>query len=171
MKDRHIRLILNYTAKETTMRIIKLSDKDQDMRDEKAVQSFFENYLPYKACPRGRFEITRGRIAKDGLSISEKLVFTYQSKLVYLGYAASEVARNTEPNNDTYPSFFLVDVQRIYPAQGTMQNFEETLRDKGLLKKNILNSQGWPRIEDSSELDKIWELFKAPKQADIFAGY
>ena len=143
------------------MRIIKLSNKDPDMRTEAYVRKFFENYLPRKASPAGKFSLPRGRIAEDGLSIGEKLVFSYQSKLVYLGHAASGVAPNTEPGDDGYPLFFLVDAQRIYRARGTLQDFEDALREKGLLQKNIVKCQGWPTLEDSPELDKIWQLFRA----------
>jgi hypothetical protein len=143
------------------MRIIKLSSKDPAMRTEADVREFFEDYLPHEASPPGRFQLTRGRIAEDGLSIGEKLVFSYQSKLVYLGHAASGVAPNAEPDNGESPSFFLVDAQRIYRARGTLRDFEDALREKGLLQKNIVKSQGWPTLEDSPELDKIWQSFRA----------
>ena len=61
------------------------------MRTEADVREFFENYLPREASPAGKFLLTRGRIAEDGLSINVKLVFSYQSKLVYLGHAASAI--------------------------------------------------------------------------------
>jgi len=80
------------------MRIIKLSSKDPDMQTKADVRTFFDDYLPREASPAGKFLLTRGRIAEDGLSIGEKLVFSYHPKLVYLGHAASGVAPNTEPD-------------------------------------------------------------------------
>ena len=143
------------------MRVIKLSSDDPDMRTEEDVRWFFEDYLPNEASPPGRFLLTHGRIAEDGLSIGEKLVFSYRSKLVYLGHAASGTAANSNPNESENPSFFLVDVERIYPARGTLRDFEDAVREKGLHQKNIVKSQGWPRLEDSPELDALWQSFRA----------
>ena len=143
------------------MRVVKLSPADPDMRTEKDVRRFFKKYLPHEASPLGRFLLTRGRIAEDGLSIGEKLVFSYQTKLVYLGHAASGTAPNSNPAEGEYASFFLVDVERIYPASGTLQEFEDAVREKGLYQKNIVKTQGWPRLEDSPELDEVWQSFKA----------
>lgn len=94
------------------------------------------------------------------MNVRRRIVFAYQSNLVYLGYAASGVTTNTESANADYP-WFLLDVQRIYPAGGTIQDFEQAMREKGLLQKNIANTQGWPTLEDSPELDKIWQSFRA----------
>jgi hypothetical protein len=153
------------------MRIIKLSNKDYEMRTKQDVQYFFEKGLRHKSSP-GRFKFTKGRIAKKyRFPKDEKLVFTYQAKLVYLGYAVSGVDYNTDSDKNIYPLCFLVDVKRIYRAKDIrLKDFADALGEKILEGKNIFTGAGWPILKDSPKLTEIWESFKAPEQADISAG-
>ena len=141
------------------------------MPDKEAVKRFFTESLLHKS-PPGRFEITKNKTErlKNDLCKGEKLVFTYQAKLVYLGYADSGVILNTEPNKDEYPSYFLVDVKRIYPAQGSLKEFRDKLLEEGIETK--IGGPNWTKLkEDSQELKeklkKIWEFFIYSKKTDI----
>jgi hypothetical protein len=44
-------------------------------------------------------------------------------------------------------------------AKGSLADLENALSAIGI-NKNIIRTQGWPRILDSLEADKIWNKFK-----------
>lgn len=100
------------------MRIIKLSPKDQDMKTEEMVEYFFERKLRENE-PEGQFLLTKGRIAKSGISIGEVLVFSYKGALKYLALAKSVRMETIGPDSKEYPYFFCVDVETIVKAKGT----------------------------------------------------
>ena len=143
------------------MRIIKLSPNDIDMQSFQMVQEYFEKKLHKEY--RGRFLLTQGRIASDGIMPGEKLVFSYKGNIEYLGIATSE-RRNYTGTQDwppqEYPFYFLVDTDQIYRGKGSLAQFEDELRKQGLHEKNIVQSQGWPHVQDSHQLDEIWNAFK-----------
>ena len=70
------------------MRIIKLSPSDPHMKSRPMVDEFFSQTLK-KRNPEGQFFITQGRIAERGLSVGERLLFTYEGDCIYEARAAS----------------------------------------------------------------------------------
>ncbi len=143
------------------MRIIKLSKDDEEMQNRDMVRKYFEVSLPKKY--GGKFLFKKGWIAEGELSAGEKVVFTYNGDLVYLGVAASERQDYTgelgwSPHD--YPYYFLVDTNQLYCGWGSLADFESKLSENGLLEKNIVRSQGWPHLQDSLQLDDIWNCFK-----------
>lgn len=138
------------------MRIIKLSSKDQDMKTDEMVEYFFERKLK-ETEPEGQFLLTKGRIAKCGISLGEVLVFSYKGELKYLALSKSMRMETIGPDRKEYPYFFCVDVETIVRAKGT-------LADLGIefnFEKNIIRTQGWPTFKDSLGLkEKVWGLFE-----------
>jgi hypothetical protein len=141
------------------MRIIKLSSKDIDFPDRAGVVNYFEVKLPNRD-PVGQFLLTKGRIREGGIEDGEPLIFTYKGQITYTAKASSGRFTNSGSDRDTYPFYFIVDVNTIAPAQGSLADLEAKLRDLGA-HNNILLTRGWPRIEDSREVDRIWNELNA----------
>ena len=140
------------------MRIIKLSSEDIDFPDRAAVANYFEMKLPRDIA--GQFLLTKGRIRKDGIGVGEPLIFTYKGQISYVAKASSGRFINSGSDRGTYPFYFIVDVNTIAPAQGSLADLEDKLRNLEI-SKNIVKSQGWPMIKDSPEIERIWNQFKA----------
>jgi len=75
------------------MRIIKLSNNDEDFETRADVDKYFQDKLP-KRKPAGQFLLTKLAIGQTGISSGEKLVFTYNGKCVYKARAASTRKKN-----------------------------------------------------------------------------
>lgn len=146
------------------MRVIKLSSlyfygKDEKKDDEKSnVNDFFEKELinPNNRDYKGKFRITKGRIDKQKFNKGEKLIFTFDSEVVYLSYAASGISENDDKYKEDLPFCFTVDVKRIYKVEKmTLENLEQQIREI-YPGKNILINQSWPIIEENEEVHKLW---------------
>jgi hypothetical protein len=144
------------------MRIIKLSQKDPDMKNKDAVKLFFQAKL-FERNPQGKFLLTKGRISKNGLESGELLIFSYKSAIVYLGLVKNGRQQNKGMDSYDYPFYFCVDVNSIVPGKGYLKNLEYELDQIGLLEKNIEKSQGWPIVSESPEtknkIKKVWNKF------------
>ncbi len=139
------------------MRIIKLSKKDPDFPDRSSVDDYFQNKLPNRN-PPGKFLLTKGRITETGISKGELLVFSYETEITYVAKAASYRLPNSNYDNKKYPFYFIVDIESISKAKGDLVDIEAALPKK--VKKNIVHTQGWPRIPDSPEIYDIWNKLK-----------
>lgn len=138
------------------MRIIKLSKKDPDFPYRSSVDDYFQNKLPNRN-PPGKFLLTKGRIAENGISKGELLVFSYKTEIIYVAKAGSCRLPNLSDDNKKYPFYFIVDMNSIFNAKGDLANIEAALPK---VKKNIVHTQGWPRIPDSPEIYDIWNELK-----------
>ncbi len=143
------------------MRIIKLSEMDEEMQNEDMVHKYFKSTLKI-AKPTGQFLMTKGRISQDGIHQGEKIVFSYRKKIVYLGVAASGRKKYRGPQRwlpREYPHYFCIDMDKLRPGRGAIDEFEKRVFESDLHDKNIVQAQGWPRLEDSKELDQLWYEF------------
>lgn len=145
------------------MRIIKLSSKDIDFPDRASVDAYFTVKLPNRN-PAGQFLLTQGRIADGGIDTGEAIIFSYATEVTHIARAASGRYDNGGDNNRTYPFYFVVDMNTLSSAQGNLSDVEASLTGLGR-RKNIVRTQGWPRIPDSPEVDRIWNRLRKPKQA------
>jgi len=140
------------------MRIVKLST--QEFADEKDVHSFFNETLPSRAAGKagGKFRITSGWIAEDGLHADEPLVFSYEAVLLYCAKAASGRRTNDDEESEHYPNCFYVNVESIRPVKEniTLLELQERLDRVTGTKRNIARSQGWNSIPDSEVTDELW---------------
>src|SRR5262245_37083906 len=107
------------------MRIIKLSTDEFETFEK--VETFFTQLS--SRTPIGKFRITKGRIAKDGLQIGEKLLFSYRTRVCYFAEAASGVFKNLDEYSEEYPHFFQVNVATLRPASISLYEVEKTLRE------------------------------------------
>ena len=146
--------------KEKTMRIIKLSSDDPDMRDRNMVDFFFNEKL-HRRIPPGKFLLTKGRIAEDGILPEEMLIFLYKGEIVYLALSSSGRLNNTCKNAVAYPYYFCVDIKTITRGAGDKTQLDVLINSKVANPKDIVRARGWPSFKDSPELKKIWEHFKA----------
>jgi len=140
------------------MRIIKLSPRDIDFPDRVSVDTYFEVILPNRN-PVGQFLLTQGRIAESGIEAGEPIVFSYQTEITHVARAASSRLANSQHDRVTYPYYFLVDMNTICLAQGNLADVEAMLAAVGV-QKNIVHTQGWPRIQNSPATDQIWNALK-----------
>jgi hypothetical protein len=144
------------------MRIIKLSQKDPDMKNKDAVKHFFQAKL-FERDPQGKFLLTKGRISKNGLKSGELLIFSYKNEIVYLGLAKNGRQQNKGINSYDYPFYFCVDVNSIKLGTGHLNELEYELDQIGLLEKNIEQSQGWPIVPESpgtkNKIKMVWNKF------------
>ncbi len=145
------------------MRVIKLSPDDVDMKDRDSVDRFFRQHLA-KRDPAGQFLLTSGRIAADGVSPGEILVFSYLGEVVYLGIAESRRLSTEGADAAKYPFYFCVSVDSIRNGKGLLSDLESDLRHAQLLNGNIVRSQGWPIVSESgtnrARIEQILERFK-----------
>jgi len=121
------------------MRIIKLSPEDIDFRDSDAVTRYFKVKLP-KRDPVGQFLLTKGRIRNEGIGDGERIIFTYKCEIRYVAKASSGRLTNSGNERDKYPFYFIVDVNTITPAQGSLADLEVKLKNLDILKKNIIRT-------------------------------
>ena len=141
------------------MRIIKLSQKDIDFPDRHSVDTYFEVKLPNRN-PVGQFLLTKGRIKKDGIDAGEPIIFTYQGRVTHIAKASSGRLENSGDDRGTYPFYFLVDISTIAPAQGTLPDIQSELEAMEI-QKNIVRTRGWPRIQDSRAVHRIWKALES----------
>ena len=135
------------------MRIIKLSPEDPSFPSRAMVDFYFNEELPNRE--HNQFLLTKGRIKKGGISPGELLVFSYNGDIVYLGLAESERLNNTGSEASKYTFYF--SVGSIIEGKGNLQQLENELKTN----KNIVKTRGWPTIQDSTEIKRIWNQFKA----------
>ena len=144
------------------MRIIKLSKVDEDFSNRDMVGEYFEKKLKNKV-PEGKFELTKTRIAKNGISPNEKLIFTYEGEIVYLAEAATGRETNKGKQTEKYPYCFYIDMESVRPGHGALATLESKLKEKNLHNKNIVKSQAWPIVEQNINnmvaLESILTLF------------
>ena len=140
------------------MRIIKLSPKDIDFPDRVSVDTYFKVTLPNRN-PIGQFMLARGRIAEHGIEAGELIIFSYKTEITHVRKAASCRLVNSQRDSVIYPYYFLVDMSTICLAQGSLADVEAKLESAGV-QKNIVHTQGWPRIQDDPVIDPIWNFLK-----------
>ena len=141
------------------MRIIKLSDKDIDFPDRKRVEFYFQSKLPDRN-PPGKFLLTKGRVAKDGIEIGEQIIFSYKTEITHIALSASGRIDNTDDDKNMYPFYLVVDMDSLFPAKGNLSDIESMFSKAGI-EKNIVRTQGWPSIPDSPVTENIWNNLKA----------
>jgi 5-methylcytosine-specific restriction endonuclease McrA len=149
------------------MRIIKLSQEDPDMKTREMVDDFFINYLPGE--DGERFSIKKGLISKDNFSPGERLVFSYNTEIVYVAYSKSGILNKEpgEPHASTYPYYFLVEPSSIVAAAGRLSVLEAELAKLGIKKR--ITVQGWPHIVFPKDLEGHEDrIFNSLRQKDDF---
>lgn len=139
------------------MRIIKLSDRDKDFPNRESVEYYFQNKLPNRK-PPGKFLLTKGRIAINGIESGEQLIFSYKTEILYIALSASGRMENLDEDVDMYPFYFVIDMDSITPAKGSLSDIE-SICSKAAINKNIVRAQGWPCIKDPVT-EIIWRTLK-----------
>ena len=134
------------------MRIIKLSNKDEDCENEHKMENFFKNKLLNREL-KGKFLVTKGRISEKGLFTGEKLIFVYQGQIKYTAIADSCLLKNIDIEADKYPNYFCIDVNTLKKASGLLSEFEQNIKTT----KNIAKTQGWSTIVETTQVSKEWK--------------
>lgn len=135
------------------MRIVKLSKKEGFFN--RCVHFFFEKRIRAGKYV-GRFRIKKGRIDKRNFKEGERLIFTFDSEVVYLSTSASEIIKNDDHFKKEFPAYFSINIDKIYCVKNlTLSDLEKKIQ-KIYPEKNILISRGWPIIEDNKKTDKLW---------------
>lgn len=143
------------------MRIIKLSPSDPDMKSRPMVDRYFGRTLAERN-PKGQFFLTAGRIAEKGVSVAERLLFTYEGNCIYEARAASGRVKNEGKNSGQYPFYFCVDMDTLQAVQGSLSDFEVDLHQSGRPIQNLVKSQGWPIVAETDAIDHILREMRCP---------
>ena len=140
--------------RERKMRIVKLSKKEGFFN--RCVHFFFEKEIREDGEFVGRFRIKKGRIDKRNFKEGERLIFTFDSEVVYLSIAESGIIENDDNHKKAFPSYFSINVDKIYCVKNlTLSDLEKQIQ-KIYPGKNILISRGWPIIEENEKTKKLW---------------
>lgn len=137
------------------MRVIKLNTTKEFPALED-LERYFDNDLPSRN-PPGKFRLTKGRIAEDGLQPGERVIFSYKCCVCFVAYAASGRMENTDEYQNDYPYFFIIDLDHVRQTNFSLQKLEDRLLHKSNEKKYIVRTQGWPRISDTKITESIVE--------------
>ncbi len=135
------------------MRIIKLSEKI--FNSSKSITNYFTNDL-IKSVPPGKFRFTKGRIAKDGIRPNEKILFSYKGTIYYKAISLSGRIKNSDNYSSIYPYYFQVDTNSISSIKISLHEFEEKYHKIAKDTKSIVQSQGWPSINNENYEDILW---------------
>jgi len=136
------------------MRIVKLSEeKFPKLQD---VEKFFRNRLPHWN-PPGKFRITEGRIAKNGLQPGEEVLFSYNGMIYYIARSATGRLRNEDEYQNEYPFYFLVEMDTLRAVEITLHDVEQRYHKESGETKSLVQTQGWPKIENRIFVKNLWE--------------
>ena len=136
------------------MRVIKLSHRDPEFDSWDDLVNYFENKLPNM--------IERDRVGKFRCKNNvrwgkprpgEPLLFTFDSRLVYLALCKLGAQENFDQFKDDYARFFLIDCDTIRRPQSelSLDELEQQLNEL-VLDTLTLRSQGWNDIPDTTVL-------------------
>src|SRR5690554_4052753 len=99
--------------------------------------------------PPGRFDVTPGRIAQNGLELDEALVFTYRARVVFTARAGSGLLPNVDEDRHEYPSYFVVEYDTLREADEDVHDIERQYNEAMGARLNVVETQGWNRLSDS----------------------
>lgn len=125
------------------MRLVKLSSADEEMGNRSAVVSFFRETL-WRKSRGGRFGLTEDKSRMKGIGPGMLLVFTYKTECMFVARAASGISMRGYAH-------FVVDLGSIVEVSSPLMDYERALRRAGLLKKNLVKAQKWPKLSDACE--------------------
>jgi len=117
-------------------------------------RNYFSTGLRLQPFP-GKFRVTRGKINQDEFQHDERLIFTFDSRIIYTANAGSTLQPN-EDDPDTYPSYFVIDLSTLLEANLDGREFEEWYRQTTGAPITIVNAQGWNHIPDTTQTDQLW---------------
>jgi hypothetical protein len=157
------------------MRIVKLSDAETGLGTLDGVRRFFLEELRHRM-PPGKFQVTPGRIAQDGLSPGELLLFTYRARIVFTARAGSGLEPSHGDESQKYPHYFLVNLATLREADEDFHDVERWYIEATGADVHLVQSQGWSRLPDSIHTNQLWErlrdatAFKLPEEVIDQAG-
>ncbi len=136
------------------MRVIKLSHRDPEFDSWDDLVNYFENKLPNM--------IERDRVGKFRCKNNvrwgkprpgEPLLFTFDTRLVYLALCKLGAQENFDQFKDDYARFFVIDCDTIRRPQSelSLDELEQQLNEL-TLDTLTLRSQGWDDIPDTTTL-------------------
>jgi len=136
------------------MRIVKLSEKIFPELED--VMEFFKNSLP-NWNPPGKFRITDGRIARDGLQPGEEVLFSYSGIIRYIARSATGCRKNEDEYQSEYPFYFLVEMNTLQSIEISLRDVEQRYHHETGETKSLVQTQGWPKIENRIFANNLWE--------------
>jgi len=143
------------------MRVIKLSEKDEDFTTIDGVHYYFQNKL--KIDYQGQFLLTTRTINEKKFDSGELLIFSYKGEIVYIAKSNSGKLPNEGRERERYPDYFIIDINSIENGKGRLKDLEDAL-DQHSIPHNKIATRGWSIIkedEDTKEkIKKIWNGFK-----------
>jgi hypothetical protein len=147
------------------MRIVKLSKTEAGLGTLDGVRRFFLEEMPGRT-PPGKFLVSPGRIAKDGLEPGEPLVFTYQARVVFTARAASGLVPNNDEESEK-PTYFVVNLSTLRAADEDFHNVERRYNQAAGASVNLVETQGWNSLPDSAHTDEIWTWLRNGKAVTL----
>ncbi len=136
------------------MRVVKLSNRDPEFDSWDDVVNYFENKLPNMIDRDrvGKFRC-KGNVRWGKPGRGEPLLFTFETRLVYLAISNSGAQENFDQYKDDYSRFFIIDCNTIKRPKSelSLDELEQQLNEltEGT---HTLRTQGWNDIPDSTDL-------------------
>jgi hypothetical protein len=136
------------------MRVIKLSYRDPEFDSWDDLVNYFENKLPnmIERDRAGKFRC-KNNVRWGKPRPGEPLLFTLDSRLVYLALCKLGAQENFDQFKDDYARFFIVDCDTIRRPQSELplDELEQQLNEL-TVETYTLRSQGWNEIPDTTTL-------------------
>lgn len=130
------------------MRVIKLSDTDDEMPTRNAVLGFFDDRI-HRPDRLGRFGLTPAKAGMHGINAGTLLVISYHTECLFLARAASGIVR--DKSDREYPAYFRLQLESITRISGQLRDYERALHDAGLWERELVDTQAWPALPDELE--------------------
>src|SRR5579884_3427730 len=134
------------------MRFVKLARGEFGTID--AVRRLFREVIP-KRTPPGKFRVTPGHIARDGLKPDEPLVFVYRTRVVLTARADSELLPNDDEERQRCPSYFVVNLDTLSEADVDLYEVERQYNEAAGADVGLVG-QSWNRLPDSAHTRAVW---------------
>ena len=129
------------------MRLIKLSPQDPEMRTRDDVLDFFNRKLWLKS-RAGKFGLTENKRRMTGIHKGALLVFSYRKECMFVARSSSGIITRKDPES---PGYFVVELASIEAVSSTLEAYQRALKRHGVLDKELVHTQAWPRLSDACE--------------------
>ncbi len=136
------------------MRVVKLSEKIFPKLED--VMVFFRDCLPERD-PPGKFRITKGRIAQDGLEPEEEILFSYNGRIYFIAKSKTVRRKNEDKDKNEYPFYFLVNMNELHSVNISLHDVEQRYHQETGETKSLVQTQGWPKIENETFVAGFWD--------------
>jgi hypothetical protein len=125
------------------MRVIKLSQADDEMKTRDACIAYFTKTIQ-RGSRRGKFGLTESKGRMRGITRGTLLLFCYKTELMFVARASGAVRATSWP-------YIPLKMGTLRQVSGSLAELERTLKRRKLIEHNLVNAQQWPTLSDACE--------------------